>query len=388
VLGVPIGVKGTVWRQDQLSVTVSGWTISASLRMFYRARIAVGSKQVASCGYSEAPPDVTVSLKGSFAYAKGWYIEPDFQIDVEPGTRCRATMFNFDITDAIVNEIEGSMDEYADYARDRIRKATDMRGQVIGIWNEIDEPMNIARDTWLEINPTGVAAGKLAVTADQRYLTVPIALDARPTVTIGPRPTRTSLPLPPLTVGDIRPDFSVHVRGLVTYGEASAVLTRLLHSRKATAGLPRGIRIESATVSGSGDQLVVRLDIRGLFKGSFFVFGKPRFESRTDGVAGGVLVLDDVDYTLETKNLIARIGSDLFARKIERTLEAHSRWDVTAELQSAEAELRKSLNRDLGANSHMSGRITGFGPGSVRVAPNGIEAWYRVSGVLDVAVKF
>jgi hypothetical protein len=389
VLGIPVGVKGTVWRTDPLDIKVSGFTVSASLHMLYRMRIAIGSQQVASCGYNEAPRDVTVKFTGRFAYAPGWYIDPTFDIAVTTGEPCRATALSFDITPSIAGEIERSLQEYADAAEESIRKYTNMRAPMDRLWTGIDEPMAIAPATWLEVNPIKVTAASIFVTDDQRYLALPIALDARPTVIVGARPVRRSVPLPALAAGDTRPDFSIAVRGLVTYDKASTLLTEMLRREQANGSLKSldSVRIESATVRGSGEKVVISVEVRGLFTGTLHLFGTPRFEARTDGAAGGTLIIDNIDYTIETRSFIARLGNAIFGNRIRATLREFSSFDVTNELQTATDELSRALNRDLGTIGRLNGRLSSFGPGGVRVGPEGIEAWYRVSGTLDVAVN-
>ena len=388
VLGLPVGAKGTFWRTEPLVIRLSGNTVSASLRMLYRTRLAIGGRQVASCGYTDPPRDVTVRLSGSFAYAPGWHIDPAFDIDVVPGSPCTATMFNFNITDAIADAMEGSLQDYAEIAESRIRTLTDMQERMSVIWARIDEPMDIAAAVWLELNPVRVAAGPLAITDNDRYLSIPMVLDARPTVLVGARPIRSSVPLPPLVAGEVQSDFSINVRGLVTYAEASAMLTRILREKDAaeTQWL-KGIRIERARVSGSGTNVVIAIEIDGLYSGTLYLFGTPRFESGIGSTPRGTLAIDDVDYTIETRSVMLRIGSALYARQIREALQALARWDVSGELQQASTDLRRALNRDLAGEARLTGRLSRFGPGGVRVAPEGLEAWYRVGGALEVIIS-
>jgi hypothetical protein len=72
---------------------------------------------------------------------------------------------------------------------------------------------------------------------------------------------------------------------------------------------------------------------------------------------------------------------------MEHTLEAAARWDVSPEIQAATAQVGGALNRDLSPQVRLAGHLTRFGPGSVRVGPEGIEAWYQLSGEVGVIVS-
>ena len=72
---------------------------------------------------------------------------------------------------------------------------------------------------------------------------------------------------------------------------------------------------------------------------------------------------------------------------MEHTLEAAARWDVSPEIQAATAQVGGALNRDLSPQAKLAGRLTRFGPGEVRVGPEGIEAWYQLSGEVSVIVS-
>jgi hypothetical protein len=77
----------------------------------------------------------------------------------------------------------------------------------------------------------------------------------------------------------------------------------------------------------------------------------------------------------------------MFKACMERTFEGAARWDVSPEIQGATAQVGGARNRDLSPQAKLAGHLTRFGPGAVRVGPEGIEAWYQLSGEVDVIVS-
>ena len=386
MLGQQLGIQGAVWRRDPLTATVSGSHFSASLKLRYQARLGlVSGRQLASCGFGEPPRELTVKLDGDLRFAPEWYLDPQFSVDIAPGSRCTATFLNFDITDALIGPMRKALQKEADDAADRIRKITNIRDQGAAIWATLNQPISIGDRIWFSPNLADAHIRLPQLTPDERYVSLVIGLEATPKVQIGPRPTAFPTPLPPLSTGDVSPEFDLKVRGLIPYAKAATILRQHLLAAVGSTGV-RGIRIAGVTVSGRGRNLVVALGVRGLLSGTLYIFGIPRFKAAGGNTIGGELSLADAQFTYETRSLFTRLGLSLFRRRIEHAIEEAAWWDVSPELQAAFSQLGSGLNRDLTPQARLSGRLSEFGPGEVRVGAEGIEAWYRLGGSVEVVV--
>ena len=386
MLGQQLAVQGSAWRREPLAVSIEGTRFSASLRLQYRVRIGMlRGRQLGSCGYGEPPRELTVRLTGDLRFAPEWYVDPSFAVELIPESRCRASMLNFDITDSLTGSIKEKLkSEAADAAR-RIREITNVRDRVAAVWTSISQPIAVDRNIWLSFNLSDAAVQPPRITADGRYVAVAIALEGSPKVVFGARPVVPSRPLPALSVGDASPKFDLRVRGLVTYPKASIVLKEHLEAQTGASGLG-GIRIVDAGVSGRGTNIVASLDVGGLLAGRYHLFGVPYFAARTDGAPGGTLKLKAIGFTVESRSPLTRIAVSLFRDRIQRALEEAAWWDVTPELQAATAQFNSALNTDLSPQARLAGRLSRFGPGAVRVGPDGLEAWYQVGGSVEVVV--
>ena len=139
-------------------------------------------------------------------------------------------------------------------------------------------------------------------------------------------------------------------------------------------------------MSGRGENVVASLTVGGLLSGTFYLFGVPRFEANSGGSPGGILRLDAAGFTFKTNSPLTRVAVGMFRARIERALQGAAWWDVSPELQAAAAQFGGVLNRDISSQARLSGRLTRFGPGEVRVGPQGLEAWYQLGGKVEVVV--
>jgi hypothetical protein len=388
LLGTPLGFQASAWRREPVTATVSGSHFSASLRIQYRVRVGlVTGRQLASCGFGEAPREITVHIEGDLRFAAEWYVDPTLTVDLVPESRCTASVLNFDITDAVVGPLLEELRREADEAAKRIRELTRVREQVATAWSALNQPMSLATNLWFAFNLSRVALRPPEITPDGRYVAVKLALEGVPRVLFGPRPPAPTAPLPDLKTGEVRPEFNLKIRALITYAKASAMLRQLLEASGGPGGM-RGIRIVGVEVSGRGRNVVVALEVRGLLRGTLYFFGVPHFEPRSDGAAGGTLTMEDgASFTVGTRSPLTGFLTSAFRPRIERALEDLVRWDVSPELQSATTELTSSLNRDLTPQARLVGKLSEFGPGEVRVGPEGLEAWYRLGGRVEVVIN-
>ena len=108
---------------------------------------------------------------------------------------------------------------------------------------------------------------------------------------------------------------------------------------------------------------------------------------RSDGSPGGILRLDAAGFTFKTNSPLTRVAVGMFRARIERALQGAAWWDVSPELQAAAAQFGGVLEpRPVLTGAGSAGRLTRFGPGEVRVGPQGLEAWYQLGGKVEVVV--
>jgi hypothetical protein len=387
-LGRPLGAVGNASRDAPIASSFADDRLAIALSVFYRVRVGTmdGRRQLASCGFDEPPREIVAGLSGKMVLAAEWHLDPDLSAAIDPANECTATMLNVNLSDRFAEPLREKLQAVADGIEDRIRKLTTLRPEAEALWAKASEPIDIGRNTWLEFNPVGFAAGPMALSDDGQYLTMALALEARPRVVLGERPPTVSLaPLPAPTPGSIEPDFDVNVRGLITYEEAASKLAGKIVGRR-FGFLVFSVVIDAVRVSGSGEKVVIGVDVSGAFNGTLYLYGTPEFLGRIGSRAEGQLVFEDIDYTVRSQSLLARIGQALFRDRIREALAEHAAWDLSGELGSALGKVTNAINRELTPDARMVGSITSFGPGTVRVAPEGIEAWYRLGGTVEIVV--
>ena len=106
---------------------------------------------------------------------------------------------------------------------------------------------------------------------------------------------------------------------------------------------------------GTGDTVVVRLDLRGKAAGTVYLLGRIEWDESRRAV-----LVRDLDYTLASASAMTRLKATLGAPLIRRALNqavGGGTLEVGAQLDEARAMLTRELNQPLAEGVRVSGAI-------------------------------
>jgi hypothetical protein len=181
-----------------------------------------------SCGTGDNEKRrLSVVLEAPLSLTEAWRLDTRSRVvTVEPPTdedrdRCRVTFLNIDLTGRVV---DGAREFFEEQERtvDSIAASLDLRPSFEGWWETLRDPIELADSVWLVLGPDAIRRGAVRGSGDSLW--VDLALEARPTVVVGPRPEVDETPLPALTAGEVTPGLNLVVEGRVDYGTASRMV--------------------------------------------------------------------------------------------------------------------------------------------------------------------
>jgi hypothetical protein len=391
ILGRDIGMKGSVWRFDPLELSLRNGELSSSLNILYRAKIGFPQRDDAtqSCGYGEPAREVMVGARGKIAFSPDWYVDFTFKPVLRPEVHCGAIFERIDLAKWSAPVIERATEAATEKVRTLVREQTKIRDEAARIWAKLQEPIAVGSGVWLDIRPYAAFANVPEVTDSGQYLAMKAGLEARPRVVLGARPAAGTNPLPPLTRTAQGPGFNVNLNAILEYNKMARLLRQKLVGQTFTASErwpARRIRatVRDVQVRQSGGRVVISASVTGFFRGTLHLMGTPIFRDR--GRLRGEIVIANLDYTLETRSLLARLTNRILQNRILRTMQANATFDVSNELAAAYQQINQALNSELTPHARLAGNLTQFGPGRISVGSNGVEAAYRLRGEVAVVV--
>ncbi len=394
----PIGkfaVVGTVyvkemWERDPLKLAINGDRIDLSAHVRYRARIGahpcapvVGCRwvELGSCGTGDGPmPTMDVGLRTTLAFNRDWTVTPKTQpLRVRPGERCKLTEAKIDVTERVQELVQGLLDRAAPQIDAKLAEAIKLRSRVEDVWSDIQQPIRASKDVYLVIQPESAAA-----TAPQgrgTTLTTNVSVIVRPRVVIGERPKVEEQALPPS--GTVQPGrgFQVQLVAEMPYTAVDSILEKKLVGRTFDAR-GRKVQVIGANLYGSGDQVVLRVRVKGDARGTIYLVGTPQFDPETR-----VIAVPDLDFSVESRQLLPRVAEWLLGDQLRDELRGAARFELGDRVDKIRGDVDRALNRNIGRSVRMSGGVDAVRPLGVFVFSHSLAAVVAADGHAQIHVN-
>jgi hypothetical protein len=181
-------------------------------------------------------------------------------------------------------------------------------------------------------------------------------------------------PLPALSQARPASGLRVPVQVEVPFAELGRQATELLRAQ--TAHEP--LRIVSVSVRGRADTALVRLEMAGRMDGALTLLGRPRWDDATR-----TLVMEGLDWTLESRGALSRIKATLAAPFVGRAIAQATnggRYAVGPQLDAARAELTRAMNRPLAPEVAVGGGVTALVVTGVFTTPDAFVVRVLLTG--------
>ena len=355
------------WARSPLDVSFRGDTIHLATGVQYQLQACLRVTDArcwprVGCGWSDSsfrPP----ALDGRIALYTRVHLSPSWRLETEtraagPGftydetDRCRMSVARYDATPLLARRIRTAMDSIGMRFDAWVLQQVPLRARAAALWTQAQQPIDLGSGAWLVVAPVAAYAEPVGTDADGALRTS-VAIQARPYLVVGPRPTVTAAPtvLPPLRPRDV-PD-SLHV-ALPVHADFAALNALLQESFVGDTVESDGRKyvVHAIEAAPAGRRVQLTADVDGFFRGRLVLVGTPVFDPATNR-----LVMPDLDYTLSTKNLLAKVGDALRHGTFRRRLQETTAWELGPQIDTARTQLTAALNRPVAPGVRVRGGI-------------------------------
>jgi hypothetical protein len=308
-----------------------------------------------SCGTNGEPGRVAdIGLSTTLTIKPDWDVDARTSVGrVSAGNRCLVTVFNIDLTDKILDFLRGRVQKAAEALDQRIESDAHLKDRVTAAWQTLSQPIAIGQDTWLTIDPRALVVTPIKVDSSVR---ITVGLKAYPRVVLGQKPAVDSKPLPDAEMDVPSDAFSVFLPVDLQYAAVSQQVRKLLKIDEGGIRYPpvgnNYLKAADAEVFGYGRSAVIRIRFDGSAKGYLYLTGKPTYDAVTD-----VLTFPDLDFTIESKNLLLKQIDWLKHEDIRDDLRSRLKLDLASSVKQVRANIHKWLNQPIG-NLQLQGNLS------------------------------
>ena len=373
--------------RDPLQFTLNGNRLQVDTTVNYWLQVGLRMKGwvkgVAGCGMApESYRRVRLGLTAELGLTPDWGLDlkitPTEPVKLDA---CQVTALGYDITDKVLAGVRDALFKAAQGMEQQVRASTQLRQRVEGAWAQAQQPLELGPGVHLLLNPERVRLAPLRSEGSQLIITPEI--QARPSLSLGAAPVVAARPLPPLdlTPAPIQPGFQLQVASDLSYQEATAQLGRQMVGQHFSTD-KGAFDVTQVAVASRGDALLLSVGLKGRVDGTLNLVGHPRFDPAT-----GTLRMEDLDYTMESRSWITKLGLWLYHSSLRQTLTTKCNLFLDNSFQDLKGRVQQGLNRSLGPDLTLSGSITDFTLDQILVQPDHLSLLAQLKGQLELIVR-
>jgi hypothetical protein len=394
--------------RDPLSFALSDNRLAVHTTVNYWLQVGVRMqgwiKGLGSCGI--APEPFRRARLGILAEVA---LTPDWRIDLhcapeEPMRMdaCRVTALGYDITDKVLAAMKDSMLKSTLAMEQQLRDSSLLRQKVENAWLQAQQPVELSPGVFLLMHPEKVRLPPLRSNGKELLITPEIQV--RPSLSLGTPAPQPYLPLPPLdlSASTVQPGFRLRVETDLSFAQATSQLDKQMigqhfHTDKgefevtsvalhgaAGQASPGGAVQTSSIVAGQGSPggaglVVLEVGLKGRVNGKLTLTGQPVYDPEL-----GTLRLDNLDYTLESRSWITRLGEWIYRSSLRRTLAEKCNFFLDQNLQTLKRQVGLGLNRTLAPGLTLSGNLEELSLDQVQVLEDRFSLVALVNGQVQI----
>ncbi|TAF47314.1 MAG: DUF4403 family protein [Sphingobacteriales bacterium] len=241
--------------------------------------------------------------------------------------------------------------------------------------------VNNTYQAWFAMQPVEIYTTK--PTLANKKLTINMGLKTFLETSIGREPAikydRNTILLK--TVDKMPNEFSVNLAAFAPYTYASEVVQKNFAGQKFESG-KRNVTVNTVQLWGKEGKMIVALNLSGSVNGDFYLTGVPAYDVTTKEI-----YLDQVDFVLDSKSRLLKIGDWLAHGLIVNKMAAACRFSIASQLAEGQKTMASYLsNYEPVKGVKVNGTLGAITPNKVVLTSNAIVAMVVIGGKVSVNV--
>lgn len=304
-----------------------------------------------SCGFGNEPMrKVNISLVSAISFLPNYKIKTTTQLQqLTPIDKCQVTLFNTDMTNEVMDSIRASIAAFA-HTLDSSVAALDFSNMLKMVSEKSSRKIMLSKYGFLQVKPMNVRVSPMQLVRDTLMMTAGVSGYAELTSDSTELPTISTFPSLQTAAG--RDGVSIYANTHYDYAFLSKIITDTIRD-KAFDIEGRTFVIKNIEIRGTDNrQVEIRVDFAGSKRGKFILYGTPTLD-----VVNQTISIPDINYGIETRDIVLNVGEKLFRNRIINSLKEKAFIDLPSLIAKTRPQLESQLNRRVNANFSTRGRL-------------------------------
>ena len=386
--GAPFEYRYYLWRGPAQFRLAGSQLVTEFPDVRYRiaARVAEadGQARIGTCGYGDQwPRHLRLTATSLLTWTESWRLHTTTTFGPPAlADECRLTPLIADVGPLLAAGLNERLPQFAAAIDRTVAEQAEAKQRAEGIWQRLQEPVELKRGMWLAYQPTLARAGPIAAEGEATLRSV-VSVVFNPMVTLGGKPALLPTSLPPLQLDQTAAAEGLHlgIPVLVSYEELNRRLAPQVMGEEIRPPVGAPITVVGLQIYGSGDRLIAAVTVSGGVNGTLYLAGRPSLDPVTQ-----VLEFRGFDFTMETRNVLAKATDRMMHDAILEKVLPDTKIDLRDRFEELRNRIERQFTRELVPGTWLEGAVTRMEPRGLYPVQNGLEVQILVDGNLKLTV--
>lgn len=266
---------------------------------------------------------------------------------------------------------------------DSIDQSCDFKPHVLNALNSISKPFLTSDiyETWFKLIPIELYATDATIKNSTIFMNLGLKCDMQTMVGLEPKNTFDVSKIALKPVAKMPDKITASVAAVSTYESASKIITKNFKGQVFGAGSKK-VSIQNVEIWEKDKKLIIALSMTGAINGTVYLSGIPKYSTETYEIT-----FDDLDYVLDTKNVLLKSANWLAQGKILKKIKENCRYSIKENLDNGKKNMQPYLNNYSPIKGvFVNGNLTDFVFEKIELTNKAIIAFITTSGNMSITI--
>ncbi len=385
-------VKAKVWKLSPIKVQADGkqFLFEVPLKIWVSVRYETSPLGFKISGNKDTEFSLRLRFLSDIGVSPDWRVTTHTKVDsydwiTEPNIRVAG--LSIPVKSMVSRTMSRNFEKITLAIDEQITKTIELKKYVRQAWDLSRRPVLMSKeyDTWLVAVPTSAVMTPLLVKDNILRTSIGIRGYTQ-TVTSAEEPEiRGYESLPDLVVVDKIPqEFKVGLISVISYREATRLAkAKFVGEKYSFSDGKYTVQVTNLEMYGQDEFLIMKAGLQGSLNGIIYLRGIPHYDPDTKNLS-----LKDLDYDLDTRNVIFKTAGWLLQGKFSKMLEKQFVFPVGGQIEEARESIQKTLrNNVLAKGVVLNGTVSEIAPDRVYLTPENIYTVVFAKGQVVLKVE-
>ena len=380
-----------VWKREEIKATALNNEIlfKVPLKVWLKVGYKAAPLGIEISTVKETEFDFNVNFKSTFGISNKWEaITTTTLVNYEFITtpKVKVGPVEIPVTGLVKKALDSKAPDITKALDNSIKEKIEVKKYIIQAWNLAMQPYLVSEKyrTWLKVSPVELQLSPITINANS--VKANIGLKAYTETVTGSKPAiNTVNTIPDLTlINKITDDFQVGILSEISHAEAVKFAKDTLVGQKFSFQNGKyAVTVTDIDIYGNENQLIIKTGLSGSLDGTIYFKGIPYYDEASKSIK-----LNNFDYDLKTKSLLANAANWLLGGKLSKTMKESLEIPVGSNIDDIKKQIQETLkNNQIKKGVIMNGNITDLKPDKVYLTPTSIIARVMATGKVGLKIE-